>query len=90
MPNIYDYMRNPERAVMDGYRACYLTRVSTLLCNATNGGFKRALRYTRFGLDETLRDNIQSIPYLIIPLVVIATLPINCWFIALFLPKGGE
>ena len=90
MPNVYDYMNSSGRAVRDGYKPCYLTRVSTVICNVTDNYSSWWGRYINFGLDESLRDNIKSFPLMITMLLIMLTLPINCWFLALLLPKEGD
>ncbi|KYP93569.1 hypothetical protein WB67_13160 [bacteria symbiont BFo2 of Frankliniella occidentalis] len=90
MANIYDYMRNPKRAVRDGYNPCYMTRVSTVINIFTRNLTGRFRNSLSFGMDETLRENIASSISLIIALIIMISLPISCWLAAFLLPKGGE
>lgn len=90
MPNIYDYIKTPGRAIRDGYSPCYLTRVSTMVWAVTSNASEINYGYLNFGLDKSLRDNLESVLLLIVALLITLTIPISCWFLAFLLPKGGE
>lgn len=90
MPNIYDYINHSGRAVRDGYKPCYMTRVSAVVCNVTSNIPERFSKSLNLGLDETLRDNLKSVSLLIIMLIIIISIPVSCWLLAFVLPKGGD
>lgn len=90
MPNIYDYINHSGRAVRDGYRPCYMTRVSAVVCNVTSNIPERFSKTLNFGLDETMKDNLKSVTWLIIMILITISIPVSCWLLAFVLPKGGE
>ena len=90
MPNIYDYINEPHKSVINGYQPCYLTRVSAVICRATGSKFKIPRDCLGFGMNEPLSENLLSLLILFIWVFILITLPINCWAVALTLPKGGK
>lgn len=90
MLNIYDYINEPHKSVINGYQSCYLTRVSAVICRATRDKLKIPRACLGFGMDESLSENLLSLLMLCIWILILITLPINCWIIAFTMPKGGE
>lgn len=89
-PNVYDYINHSGRAVRDGYKPCYLTRVSTVVCSVTSNFPRKFFSKLNFGMDETLKENLASVISVIIGTMIFITLPVSCWFLAFLLPKGGK
>lgn len=90
MANIYDYIKHSGVAIKDGYEPCYLTRVSAVICNVTNNYRSWYRRYINFGFDKSLRENMMSFSLPITMVIITVTLPVNCWFLALLLPRADK
>lgn len=89
--NIYDFIDNPFNAIRGGYNPCYLTKVSFII-NAVYSlrWFRRAVASnSSFGLNQTVIDNIIAMKFASVWIVMLITMPVLCWFVAL-LPIGGK
>lgn len=85
--NIYDYIKSPSYAVRNGYNPSYLTRVSTVVNRCTSKK-EWLFHLGEMSMDNSVREFAVTALLKFIMTLIVISLPLTCWIIALWMPKG--
>lgn len=85
--NIYDYINSPSGAVRNGYKPCYITKVSAVINRAYS---KEAWEHymPSISIDDSVREFTTSLWLIFLMTLIRASMPFTCWILAFWMPGG--